>query len=482
MSTADPPAPRHHVVVVGGGIAGLAAAHELLVQRPDLAVTVLEGADQVGGKLRLGEVAGMPVDLGAESMLARRAEAVDHASAVGLAADIVHPRVVNAGVWTRGAVHSLPPTLMGVPADLRVAARSGILGRAGVARARLEPRLPAVDLSADTSIGSLVSRRLGREILDRLVEPLVGGVYAGRCSELSLFAAWPQVTAALKQHPSLLRAAEVETAAARPPEGQPRRPVFAGIAGGVGRLALATADEIERLGGEVRRGAVVRELMTHPAAGGWRLVVGSAAAPEVVDADAVVVAVPAAPTARLLARVAPAAALEAARIESASLAIVTVAMNVADVSADLRGSGFLVPPVDGTTIKASTYSSLKWDWFPDDLLVLRCSVGRHGDAAVLQRDDTELLDAAMLDLREATGLHAPLLDADVTRWGGALPQYAVGHLDRVARIRTAVDAVPGLEICGAAYDGVGIPAVIATGRAAATRVVAALGPAATMKA
>ncbi len=474
MSTADGPTPRHHVVVVGGGIAGLAAAHELLVQCPDLAVTVLEGADQVGGKLRLGEVAGTPVDLGAESMLARRPEAVDQAAAVGLAGDVVHPRAVNAGVWTRGAVHSLPPTLMGVPADLRVAARSGILGRAAVARARLEPRLPAVDLSTDTSIGSLVLRRLGREVLDRLVEPLVGGVYAGRCSELSVFAAWPQVTAALKQSPSLLRAAEVETAAARLPEGQPRQPVFAGIAGGVGRLALATADEIGRLGGEVRRRALVREL-TRTAAGGWRLVVGSTSAPEVVEADAVVVAVPAAPTARLLAKVAPAAAVEAARIESASLAIVTVAMDAADVSADLRGSGFLVPPIDGTTIKASTYSSLKWDWFPDELLVLRCSIGRHGDEAVLQRDDTELLEAAMLDLREATGLHSPLLDASVTRWGGALPQYAVGHLDRVARIRTSVDAVSGLEICGAAYDGVGIPAVIATGRAAATRVVAELG-------
>jgi len=479
VSTTDRTPTRHHVVVVGGGIAGLAAAYELLVQRPDLAVTVLEGAEEVGGKLRLGEVAGAPVDLGAESMLARRPEGVDHAAAVGLSADIVHPRVVNAGVWTRGAVQALPPTLMGVPADLRVAARSGILGRAGAARARLEPRLPAVDLSTDTSIGSLVSRRLGREVLDRLVEPLVGGVYAGRCSELSLFAAWPQVTAALRRNPWLLKAAEVETATARPPEGQARSPVFAGIAGGVGRLALATADEIERLGGALRRRAVVRELTRTPE-GRWRLVVGSTTAPEVVDADAVVVAVPAAPTARLLAKVAPAAAVEAARIESASLAIVTVAMAAAGVSADLRGSGFLVPPVDGTTIKASTYSSLKWDWFPDDLLVLRCSIGRHGDEAVLQRDDTELLDAAMLDLREATGLHAPLLDAVVTRWGGALPQYAVGHLDRVARIRAAVDAVPGLEICGAAYDGVGIPAVIATGRAAATRVVAELGPAATM--
>ncbi len=243
--------------------------------------------------------------------------------------------------------------------------------------------------------------------------------------------------------------------------------MFAGLDGGVGRLAPATAAGITGLGGVVRCGAMVRELRRERTC--WRLVVGSTASPEVIEADGVVIATPAVASARLLSGVAPRAARELGRVESASLAIVTVAMRASDVDVDLTGSGFLVPPVDGTTIKAATFTSRKWGWLPDDVVMLRCSVGRHGEQESLQRDDTELVEAAMLNLRDATGLRAPLLDADVTRWGGALPQYAVGHVDRVATIRSAIAAVPGLEVCGAVYDGVGIPAVIATATAAATR-------------
>ncbi len=188
-----------------------------------------------------------------------------------------------------------------------------------------------------------------------------------------------------------------------------------------------------------------------------------------------ILACPATAAARLLGPEAPAAARELVRVDYASMAIVTVAMRAADVRVRLDGSGFLVPPVEKTTIKAATYTSRKWGWLPEDLVVLRCSIGRYRDQEVLQRDDTELVGATMFDLRDATGLRAPLVDAAVTRWGGALPQYAVGHLDTVARIRAAVDAVDGLEICGAALDGVGIPAVIATGQQAASRVVARLG-------
>lgn len=478
MSTGPGAAAQQRVVVVGGGIAGLAAAHAVLTTRPGTRVTVLEGAAAVGGKLRLGEIGGVQVDLGAESMLARRTEGAGLAEAVGLSDDIVHPVVANAGVWTRGSIHALPPTLMGVPADLAVAGRSGILSRAAVVRARLEPLMRPVDLAQDMSIGALVTRRLGRDITNRLVDPLVGGVYAGRCDELSLFAAWPQVTAALRRHGSLLSAAGASLEETRPVAGSGRPPVFAGVSGGVGRLAVATRAEVERLGGVIRCGSTVRELARTPT--GWRLVVGSAHDPHVVEADVVVVATPAPASARLLRHTAPIAARELGRISYASLAIITVAVQADQVDVDLSGSGFLVPPVDGTTIKAATYTSRKWGWLPDDLLVVRCSVGRHGDEKMLQRDDTELVEAAMLDLRDATGLRAPLVDANVTRWGGALPQYAVGHLDRVARIRDAVAAVDGLEVCGAAFDGVGIPAVVATGQTAATRVVEHLDRVATM--
>jgi oxygen-dependent protoporphyrinogen oxidase len=461
--------------VIGGGIAGLTAALTVLRERPDVDVTVFEGGSEVGGKLKLGEIAGRQVDLGAESILNRRPEGVELVEDVGLAGSIVHPATIAAGCWTRNAVRPLPPTLMGIPADLAGAVRSGIVSRAGGLRASVESLLPAPKLQEDTGVGVLVARRLGAEIRDRLVEPMLGGVYAGRTDEISLHAALPQVVASVAEQGSLLKAARAATSETNTCASTP---VFAGVDGGVGRLALAAAEAVVAAGGSIETDATVRELSRTPE--GWRLVVGATADPGVVDTDHVIVAVPARPAARLLGDAVPDAARELDRIEYASMAIVTVAFDARETGPILTGSGFLVPPVDGRIVKAATFSSRKWTWLRGDVEVVRCSIGRFREEGELQRPDTELVDAAVLDLRESVGLHGRLLDAKVTRWGGALPQYAVGHLDRIRRVDEAVARVPGLEICGAAYDGVGIPAVIATGRRAATRVVATLGPAETM--
>ena len=188
-----------------------------------------------------------------------------------------------------------------------------------------------------------------------------------------------------------------------------------------------------------------------------------------------VLALPAAPSARLLATLAPTASAGLAEIEYASMAIVTLAFRAEDLPGSITeaGSGFLVPPVDGHTIKASTFSFAKWDWVReagDGLLLLRTSVGRHREEAVLQVEDEELVAVSLADLHEATGLTATPVDTQVQRWGGGLPQYAVGHLDRVARIREDVARIPGLAVCGAAYDGIGIPAVIASAQLAAERI------------
>ncbi len=462
--TTPPASPT--VVVVGAGIAGLTAASALRERLGGATVVVLEAADRAGGKLRLAQVAGVTVDVGAEALLNRRPEAVELARAAGLADRLVHPATTSSRIWSRGRLHRVPRSVMGVPADLQDLSDSGLLSRHGAARAALEPVLPQTRLGgADMAVGRLVEERFGREVVDRLLEPLLGGVYAGHSRELSVRAATPQVATLLEDGRSLVRAAGAAVAAARDV------PVFAGLVGGVGRLATAVAGDLD-----VRPGVTVRGLARRE--DGWELVLGSAAAPSTAAADAVVLATPAAATGRILSTVAPAATAELAGVEYASTAVVTMAFRGHDLP-PVAGSGFLVPPVEHRTVKAVTFSFAKWDWLrragaAEDLVLLRASVGRHREAGSLQVDDDELVRACLDDLAAAVGLSVRPVDAHVQRWGGALPQYAVGHLERVRRVREAVGRHPGLAVCGAAYDGIGVAACVASGRRAADQVAAAL--------
>ncbi len=458
------------VVVIGAGIAGLAAAAAIRRTAPGVEVLVLESSPTIGGKLARAEVGGVTVDVGAEAMLNRRPEAVGLARRSGLGDKIVHPATTTANLWSRGRLRPMPRTLMGVPVDARALADSGVISKSGLARVALERGLPATHLDGqDVSIGWLVEERFGKEVVDRLVEPLLGGVYAGHAREISARAAVPQVVALLDQDRSMMKAAA--TALQKTSDV----PVFAGLVGGIGQLPGAV---VASAGLDVRTDATVREL-GRAADGGWNLVIGPTRDPEVLHADAVVVATPARPASRLLADVVPDAALELARIEYASMAIVTLAFRARDFPAT-EGSGFLVPPVDGRSVKASTYSFAKWGWVrdagqdADGVVVLRCSIGRHREEQVLQRTDAEVVQLALEDLADAIGLSVRPVDAHVQRWGGALPQYAVGHVDRVRNIRASVAAAGALAVCGAAYDGLGIPACVASAEAAATQVLAAL--------
>ncbi|MER7688045.1 protoporphyrinogen oxidase [Streptomyces sp. NPDC097610] len=446
------------VVVIGGGIAGLAAAHRLLDR--GARVTVLEASDRVGGKLLPGEIAGARVDLGAESMLARRPEAVALAREVGLADRLRPPATATASLWTRGALRPMPKGhVMGVPGT--AAALSGVLSDEGLARIERDAELPRTEVGDDVAVGEYVAARLGREVVDRLVEPLLGGVYAGDAYRISMRLAVPQLFAALGTHVSLTEA--VREIQAKAIAAQQTGPVFMGIEGGVGQLPLAVARSVRARGGEILTGAPVTELR-RAEDGGWRVVAGG----RVLHADGVVVAVPAGAAGALLRAEAPAAATELAGVEYASMALVTLAYRRADITLP-EGSGFLVPPVDGHTIKASTFASQKWGWIAEenpDLLVLRTSVGRYGETEVLGRDDADLVDVSRHDLREATGLAAEPVATRVTRWDDGLPQYPVGHHTRVTRVREHVAKLPGLAVCGAAYDGVGIPACVASAYAA----------------
>lgn len=463
------------VVVIGGGLAGLATAHHLLRARPDLELTLLDGADRPGGKVRQQTVGGVRVDVGAESVVASSVAARELFAELGLAEQVVHPEPVPASFWSRGGRHAIPGrTFMGVPGpqtDL-----SGLLDEGEVARAA-QPAPFALE-SEDVTIADAVGTVYGRAVVDRVVEPLLGGVYAGRVDHLSLRSTMPALWAAMAGGRSMPTAVE----SLLPPPTSTPRPRVMGLVGGVGTLVDALWRSVVDAGGHVEGATLVRRIEGTPS--GWRVVSGATNAEVALDADLVVIATPAAATSRLLADHAPAAASALAGIEYASMAVITIALPT--VSAPpLPGSGFLVPAVDGRPIKASTFSASKWAWVreaADDVVLLRASAGRAGEVATLQRDDTELIADALAEIGRALGTDLPRpVDAHVQRWGGGLPQYDLGHTGRVAAVRSAVAGLPGLEVTGAAYDGVGIGAVLTGAAATATTILDTLPPSSTTR-
>lgn len=462
-SIAEPPRVRSRcdVLVIGAGISGLVTAMTLRERRPELDVQVIDISAQAGGKLRTGTLAGHQIDVGAEAVIARRPEGVRLIERLGLADRLRYPGVTSARIAFDGGEVTVPQdTLMGVPTDIEAVAASGLLSRAGVERLRRAVDRPLDD---DVSVAEAVGGALGDEVVDRLVEPLLAGVYAGRAEKLSLAATIPALRSAMGRGIGLLEAARAVRAA------QPRSdaPVFATLDGGIGSLPQQL---IERSGLSVCLGVAARSI----ARDGDRFAVETGAVPQsvTVTTRAVVVATQPQKAARLLAGACAPAADELAQVEVSSSAVIALAYRKADLAEPPpSSSGILVPRTEGTAVKAATYVTNKWPHVADDeTFILRASVGRLGEDAVLQRTDEELVALARRDMAILAGISGEPVDWLVQRWAGSLPQYDVGHLERVQRIRGALDAVPGLAVAGATYDGVGIPGCINSAEAAAGKV------------
>ncbi|HVH22547.1 MAG TPA: protoporphyrinogen oxidase [Pseudonocardia sp.] len=455
------------VVVVGGGVTGLAAARRLALA--GLEVTVLEAGSRWGGKLAPVVVDGVRLDGGAESMLARRPQPAALVDALGRADALVHPTSAKPAVLVGGQLHRLPPSVLGVPTD--VDQLRGLLTGPGYALAAGEADRPAPELDHDVSIGGYVDSRFGPEVTDRLLEPLLGGVYAGRARDLSFAAVAPDLFARAAAGGSLGQHARAASGTGG------TGPVFAGLRDGVATLIDFLVDDLTRLGVTLRLGVTVRVLdRTH---GRFRLTAGPVPQPETIFGDGVLLAAPAKASARLLSGVGVPTE-EFGRIAYASVAVITLVVRGLPVDR----SGVLVPPGGLPTVKALTYSSAKWGWVADraatrwgpDVSVVRASVGRAGEAAVLQLGDTALLERTFAEARTVPGWSGAELGAGaVSRWGGALPQYAVGHRDLVARLRAALTGVPGVALAGAALDGVGIAACLASADDATAKITADLG-------
>lgn len=447
------------VVVVGAGITGLATAWFLRQHDAQREVVVVDADDRAGGKIRTETFDGGTVEVGPDAFIARVPEGIDLCRAVGLD-DLVAPSASKAFLWTGGRVRPLPEGLvLGLPTELTAVARSGILSPLGLARAGLDVVLPRDRANGDRSVGSLVRARFGDEVHERLVDPLLGGIHAGDTDALSVDATAPQLAAAARKHRSLLLGLRADAAAA---PAATDRPVFLTPRAGLGAL-------VDRLvaGVDLRLGTAVTRLDRDGA--DWRVALASG---DVLEASSVVVTTPAFATADLVRPLASDAADGLAAIDHASVSLVVLAYDRAGVPRPVEGSGFLVPRGDGRLMTACSWASAKWPhWVAGDHVVLRVSAGRVGDDRAMHLDEGTLIERLHGELAEAVGVTGTPVATRVARWPRSFPQYAVGHLDRVASIDNALGAAaPGVVLAGAAYRGVGIPACIAQAAAAAARV------------
>jgi oxygen-dependent protoporphyrinogen oxidase len=452
---------RADVAVVGGGASGLATAYWLIDRLgEDADVVVLESEDRVGGKVTTLSVAGLPVDVGPDAFLSRAPELADLVARLGLSDDVVGPLPGGAFVWSRGALHPIPTGgFFGIPDRVLPLLRSRLLSPAGVVRAGVDLVRPRTPLGDDPSVADVVRPRLGGEVFDRLVQPLLGGVHAGDAERLSARSTVPEVLALARGGRSLVLTLRARRRS-QPTPTTPPAPPLVSLRGGMTRLVdglLAAIGE-----GRIITGARATGLRRTD--DGWALDTAAGT----VLASQVVLATPAYVSAELLAEVDPALAAELRSVEYVAVANVTLALPLAEVG-ELVGTGFLVPPIERDLVVGCTWLTSKWPHLAGtDTVLLRCMVGRDGDDRWTGMDDDALVAAVRTSLARTMGLTAEPFESVVQRWPAAMPQYTVGHADRLDRIDAQVP--DGVHLTGAAYRGAGLAGCVASAKRTAAAV------------
>jgi protoporphyrinogen/coproporphyrinogen III oxidase len=462
------------VAIVGGGISGLAAAHRLLSRRPELQVTIYEASRRVGGILRTEQVDGFTIEAGPDSFISAKPRGVGLSQELGLESRYQWPNERNQGSYLLhgGKLHPMPEGLTGlIPSRLGPMLRTGLVSPWGKARMALDFVRPPLPGDEDESLEHFIERRLGGEVYHNLIEPLMAGIYSGNGAELSLVATFPQLRTAERMHGGLIKGVlAARREAQMRPIGQQERRGFVSFQTGIHELPDALLDRIQAAGGTVRLGHRV-ERLDRSESGTFTLAVSEGSQTSVVPADAVILASPADVSAALLNTVAPAAAAAMAAIPQVSTALIALGYKIGPNARPPKGYGYLVPRVERRRVKAMTFLSSKWEnRAPDGHVLLRAFVGRAGEQGVLQWPDRDLIRIVRDELHEVVGISGDPVVSEVYRWDRAMPQYTLGHLDRIARIETVASRIPGLEIAGNMFQGVGIPDCIGSGEAASGRV------------
>lgn len=451
--------------VIGGGIAGLCVAYDL--HNAGWRVAVYEASERLGGKIWSSPVGDRIVDSGPDTFLARVPQGKQLCDELGLSDELVAPvSPVPAYFHRNGELCPIPTgTVLGVPTDLDALAASGAVSAAGVARAAKDLTLPTTDLydhaGVELSVGAYCRARLGDEVTERLIDPLIGGINASDIDRLSLRSGAPQLWNAANDHRSIiegLRATRPAVGATLGSAGT-NEPVFLSLPGGLDRIITELASRLPE--GSIRLNSPVENL--------------AAVTVDGMAPDQTIVATPATAAGRLVAPSSPTASDLLASIDYASVAQVTVELPAHAVDPILDASGILFPRVDGGVMTASTWFSTKWAHYakPDHVLI-RLTSGRFGDTRALDFDDDGLTAQLLGELGRLIDISAPPTATRVHRWMDAFPQYTPGHADRVDSIMEALTSdAPTVHVVGAAYRGIGIPACIEMGRSLARQLVAA---------
>ncbi|HEY6538403.1 MAG TPA: protoporphyrinogen oxidase [Candidatus Dormibacteraeota bacterium] len=451
------------LAVVGAGISGLAAAAELArlarESSTELELSVFEASARPGGKLLTEEFAGAQVDLGAESLLLREPEILAAVTELGLKASVIRPATTSASIWNGRRLNPIPRrSVLGVPLQPWRPDVIRAIGLAGAARASVEPWIRRGRPEPDGPLGGFLRRRVGNAAFSGLVDPLLGGVYAGPAADLSLGAVAPPLLAAAQRNGSLLRGLRQAAALAAPTSAETP---FASFALGLGQLVKALLGKLPS--GSIELARPVAGLA--PADGG-RVRVQTAT--EALVVDGVVLAVPAPAAAMVLGGLGPGLVPLLRRLEYASVATVTLAYPDRAIGQPLLGSGFLVARRPRRPVTACTFLDRKWPHLRQPgLTILRASAGSFGDEWLLALDDTTLVSAVHRELRGILSLTEVPAEVRVERWHGGLPQYRTGHLEWRARVFEAAAELPApLVLTGAAFGGVGVASCLREGAGA----------------
>jgi oxygen-dependent protoporphyrinogen oxidase len=462
---------RHHVAIVGGGISGLAAAWRLTRLAPDVAVTVFERDQRLGGKIVTHRIDGFTIEGGPDSFLSVKPRGVGLCQELGLSESLQGTVEANRRtfVMKQGMLYPLPEGLTGlIPSRLGPIARSDLLSPLGKARLAMDFIIPPRRSAGDEPLAAFIQRRLGGEVYARLIEPLMAGIYAGDGRQLSLMATFPQLREAERRHGGLIRG--VLAARRNAPTASPG-PGFLTPRDGTGAIVAALEHRLRDAGVQVRPRREITGL--EPAETGYRLTISGK---EQASFEAVILATPAWATAKLVRPIDAEAARALAAIPHVSSATISLGYRADDLTRLPDGYGYVVPRVERRPVLACTWTSNKWARrAPEGHILMRAFVGRAGQPDPLDSSDDELIEAAREEFRDVLGLTAEPVVSLVSRWPMGMPQYTMGHLDRVALATSRLAASPTLALAGNGYHGVGIPDCIASGERAAESVLAALG-------